>query len=365
MNKDVLKYKFILLILLLALSGRTFAGERYEFYNGVRQLGMGGVSVATVNDETSLILNPAGLGKLRNKFLTVIDPEIGMSENVYDFFSDNDFDYSELISAQDILNTLIASPDEHYHLNAQLFPSFVMPNFGFGVLGSWSYDGEVVSDSSEFDVRYRNDLSVLLGYNIRLFDGRVKLGFSGRYINRAEVDTTVASTSTDLKWGTLVQEGTGLAADVGLLLTGPWTYLPTLGAVVRDVGNTSYSMGSGMLYDDRPVPDTTLQTIDVGFSVTPILAKNIRLQIAADYRDVLDSEEESEAIRRIHGGMELNIYDHIFLRGGYNQGYWTAGMELSFQFIQVQLASYGEEIGDVGGDAKEDRRYVFKCAFRF
>lgn len=365
MNKDVLKYKIILFILLLVLSGRSFAGERYEFYNGVRQLGMGGVAVATVNDETSLMLNPAGLGKLRNKILTVFDPELEVSENVYDILSDNDFDYTELMSAQDILNTLLTSPDQHYHLKAQLSPSFVMPNFGLGVLGSWNYDAEVVSASSEFNIRYRNDYAAMLGYNLRLFDGRVKLGFTGRYINRAEVDTTVPSNSTNLEWDSLVNEGSGVAADIGLLLTGPWTYLPTIGAVVRDAGNTSYTMGSGMFYDNRPTPDTTPQTIDVGFSITPILGKHVRLQIAADYRDVTDAYEEDEAIRRTHAGMELNIYDHIFIRGGYNQGYWAAGLELAFQFMQFQFASYGEEIGDVGGVEREDRRYVLKYVFRF
>lgn len=365
MNKDVLNHKIILLILLSLLCGRAFAGERYEFYNGVRQLGMGGVAVATVNDETSLMLNPAGLGKLRNKFLTLVDPEVEVSDNVYDILVDNDYDYSELISAQDILNTLLSSPNQHYHMKAQVSPSFVIPNFGVGVLASWNYDAEYVADSSEFNVRYRNDYAALLGYNLRLLDGRIKIGFSGRYINRAEVDTTVASSSTNLEWDTLVNEGTGVAADIGLLLTGPWTYLPTIGAVVRDVGNTSYTLGSGMFYDDRPTPDTTKQTIDVGVSITPILGKHVRLQIAGEYRDVTDASEENDAIRRSHAGMELNIYDHIFIRGGYNQGYWTAGLELAFQFIQIQAATYGEEIGDVDGEEREDRRYVFKFAFRF
>ena len=46
------------------------AMERREFYNGVRGLGMGGASVGVVNDETALLLNPAGMGKLRNAFVT-------------------------------------------------------------------------------------------------------------------------------------------------------------------------------------------------------------------------------------------------------------------------------------------------------
>src|SRR5688572_13421343 len=66
-----------LILLALLLSGRiSVAAERYEFYNGVRGLGMGGAQVAVVNDETALLVNPAGLGKLRDYFITIADPEL-------------------------------------------------------------------------------------------------------------------------------------------------------------------------------------------------------------------------------------------------------------------------------------------------
>ena len=57
------------------------ARERYEFYNGVRQEGMGGASIGVVNDETSLMSNPANLGKLRDSYLTLVDPELTVSGN--------------------------------------------------------------------------------------------------------------------------------------------------------------------------------------------------------------------------------------------------------------------------------------------
>ena len=54
------------------------AAEIYERYNGVRPLGMGGAYVTTVNDETAIYSNPAGQGKVRDLFLTLIDPEFHM-----------------------------------------------------------------------------------------------------------------------------------------------------------------------------------------------------------------------------------------------------------------------------------------------
>src|SRR5690606_1252777 len=135
-------------------------------------------------------------------------------------------------------------------------------------------------------------------------------------------------------------------------------------AVWRDVGDTSYTLGGGMLYSDRPEPEKTKSTVDVGVSITPILANHVRIQLAGELRDVMDTTEENDIQKRLHGGLEVNVYDHLFLRGGWNQRYWTAGAELAFEFMQFQVASYGEEIG-TKDDPREDRRYVFKFAFRF
>lgn len=47
-----------------------------------------------------------------------------------------------------------------------------------------------------------------------------------------------------------------------------------------------------------------------------------------------------------------------------NQRYWTAGLEMALKNYQIQLATYGEEIG-TATTHREDRRYVAKFAFRF
>ena len=65
------------LILSISLFGAgAGAQEIRENYNGVRSLGMGGASIAVVNDETALLLNPAALGKLS-------DPEIETLTDVF------------------------------------------------------------------------------------------------------------------------------------------------------------------------------------------------------------------------------------------------------------------------------------------
>ena len=68
--------------------------------------------------------------------------------------------------------------------------------------------------------------------------------------------------------------------------------------------------------------------------------------------------------RRYHAGIEFNFADAVFLRGGYNQRYWTYGLEFSMGNYQFQAASYGEEVGTVDAP-KEERHYNLKFSYRF
>ena len=111
-------------------------------------------------------------------------------------------------------------------------------------------------------------------------------------------------------------------------------------------------------------PQTTEQTVDVAVALFPIGGKRTRWTWTAEYQDVLTTGEEEDQMRRVHTGIEMNFADAIFIRGGLNQRYWTAGLELSMNNFQLQLASYGEEIGTVE-TPREDRRYNAKFSYRF
>lgn len=362
----------LLHILILVSASHSLAVERREFYYGTRQMGMGGVVVATVNDETALLANPAALGKLRGPYITVADPEADGSTNNYGIMTKNGGDSTAFTEPQTLLDKLNQSPDKYFHFMGQASPSFVSTNFGVGVFAKYLYDGEVITDTSKFDYYYRNDIAAVVGFNFRIWDGRIKFGFNGKVINRVEADKTgdnaLPSNSTGLQLKNLVTEGVGLGSDAGLIITGPWVYLPSIAAVWHDVGSTSFELNDGMLYDTSSRPKPQASSLDVGFSVSPIIGNRFRLQIAGEYRDVMTSGDEVDQMRRVHAGIEFNIADTLFLRAGMNQRYWTAGFEFATSVFQIQAASYGEEIGTATATVttpREDRRYMGKVAIRF
>lgn len=355
-------------ILALSMAAPAFARERHEGFNGIRGLAMGDTYAATANDETALAANPAALGKLRDFFGTILDPEIDISAKATEMQRTDAF--SQPTKLDDVMHSMITSAGTYYHARTQLMPSFVARNFGIGLLMSQTLSG-VATSATQADVFSRNDMGLLLGYNLRLWDGRIKIGFTGKVINRIELNEAnfnpgaQALDDPTLAAAGKLKEGTGVGGDVGLILTAPWTWLPTLAAVAHDVGGTAYDKSPGLRLPDATTrPDTVSQDLDVGISVSPIHANNVRSVWTLEYKGVLTASNETDKAKLMHFGVETNFGDVFFVRAGYNQRYWTAGVELASERFQFQLASYGEEVGDETAPV-EDRRYVMKAVFRF
>lgn len=357
--------KFLIFFGNIFLAINLFASEYRVFYRGIRAQAMGGAQVAVVNDETALIVNPSALGKLRNFYGTLFDPELDVSGSFLNLYQAQPF--SNFFDPVSVAPTVLASPGTPYHADAKLFPSFVGKNFGFGVFAHYLLNTYGTNHTVLRELYYRNDLAFVLGYNLRLFDGRVKIGFNGKLVSRQEIDLTTVdtTTTTNLSVANLGKEGAGTSADASLILTGPWTYLPTLAVVVHDVGGTNFTQqGVRPLGNANGTPTSQTQDLDIGLSVSPIYNKFVRSTWTVEYSGYLSAQNETDPVKRYHFGYEMNFGDLFFLRAGYNQRYWTAGMELATEKFQFQVASYGEEVGTAAVN-EEDRRFVAKFAFRF
>lgn len=350
-------------LILNFLSGSfAWSQEIRENYNGVRSLGMGGASIAVVNDETALLSNPAALGKLRDTYGTIIDPEIEGSSNLNGMYTSKAF--SNPWELEDVKNTTDASRGKYFHFKGQLFPSIVTKNFGIGIHAKKLMDAQMSEDGTNLKTFYQDDMSLLLGANLRLLGGRMKLGFVGKGISRIEIDKDVNPATDSMNISDHAKEGFGIGLDAGLMLSAPWVWLPTISAVVRDVGGTKFTSGSGLRMSTTERPAELEQDIDVGLAVFPIHGNNTRSSFTLEYQKMKKAADYTDKTKFYHVGYEYNYGDVLFLRAGMNQKYWTAGLEIATESTQMQIASYGEDIG-ADGNSTEDRRYVFKFAFRF
>lgn len=348
------------------LSSVGYTQEIREFYNGVRALGMGGASIAVTGDETSLLLNPANLGKLRRPYGTILDPELEGNDKLTTDTWFNNGNVRTPFSLENMKTFTDRDRGKYYHASAQLFPSYVAKNLGIGIFGRYSMDAQMNDAGTEMATKYYDDLAIVMGVNFSLFDGRVKLGANGKMISRIEIDKNIDPTGS-LAIKDHAVEGAGLSTDVALTLAAPWMYLPTLSVVVRNLGGTEFSQMKGFRTASTATNPTALtQDYDVAFALFPQHSSSSRSAFTFEHKKVTEASTKpaAEKLRYYHVGYEYNYGDILFLRAGMNQNYWTAGLELASEFTQIQFATYGEEVG-TAPDKKEDRRYVFKFAFRF
>lgn len=366
-NSIFFDYALCILISFLLWPHNAHSKEIREFYNSIRGLSMGDTSVATANDETALPLSPAGLGKIRDYYGTIFDPELEFSKNVNTVYQEKAF--TQPLDIPSVRDSLLISPDTYYHARAQLFPSFVAKNFGIGILARRTLDAKVNTLKTQMETFYRDDLALVLGYNFRIWGGRIKVGFNTKLISRIEVDEDTLDPNSDVSLGNLAstgtaKEGVGLSTDAALILTAPWTYLPSIGAVVHDVGGTTFDKSYNNRLSTISRPTALKQDMDIGASISPILSNHIRSTISIEYQHALTATSIDDPQKQYHAGAEINFGDIFFVRAGYNQRYWTGGLELASESFQIQIGSYGEEVG-TAAIPLEDRRYGAKISIRF
>lgn len=321
-------------------------------------MGMGGAAVAVVNDETSLLLNPIGLGRLREPYITLIDPELTTNSKSASTAA------SLLTGATDIKEVYpeLSGSTDRYFARTQIFPSYTDRHYGAGFLMKSELTATRSSVDQTVDMNYISDWAGVLGFNKSFYGGVVKLGVAGRWVDRVQYRGALDPTTQGLDTDTFAVQGAGLGADVGLSLSSPTSWLPTISLIAKDIGDTSFTMSSGsrgaLTTSD---PDKVPMTVDVAVALFPIWTRSTRGTFTVEYDDVMES---GDAVRKLHAGMEINIADRLFFRGGYNRGYITSGFEWNMPFLQVQLAYYGEEVGTDDNPLK-DERYALKAVLRF
>jgi len=334
--------------------------EVYEVYRGSRGQGMGGADTAVVNDETSLLINPAGLGKLRNTIGTLFDPELEFGERVSKMYSKSAFSgFTDLTALN---STLDASREKPYHYKQQIFPSFVLKNFGMGLLVKDSMDAVMSADGTTITANYFSDWVLATGFNFRFWDGRIKLGFTEKLINRLQAsgDFPVAQS---LKITDIGKEGYGIGTDVGLILSAPWGWIPTLSIVGRDIGGTNLN-NTGLRYKLANKPDPLTQDADVALAFFPIHSNQTRSSFTFEHKHVLTASQYASKTQLYHFGWETNLSDIIFIRFGMNGNYWSTGLEVASERTQFQFSYFADDASSTT-TAIEDRRWSFKAVFRY
>ena len=83
--------------------------------------------------------------------------------------------------------------------------------------------------------------------------------------------------------------------------------------------------------------------------------------IALEFTDIGNNDKAS-IYKTVHFGTEER-WKFIALRAGINQGYFTGGFGFDLKFLELNFATYGEELG-LNPGVIEDRRYAAEIGIK-
>jgi hypothetical protein len=351
---------FLLLIIFIGLFQYPLFSVAAEFpylHRGIRPLGMGGAFITLSDDENALFSNPAGLNDVKgfggvgilNPLAEVSEASIGLYEDI------KDVDGSNIVQVTNLLNQHIG---KHQHARIALLPHVYSHNFAFGILAQGTLDLEVRNPAfPQVVTDAKSDLGGAVGLAYGFWGQMFQVGASAKVIQRQGIKKTF--TALDIAAGNFdpledLDKADDLAFDIGTKLNLPWPLKPTAAVVVQNITDLDFG-----------VLGTIPQQVNAGVAINPSIVGLVSTTWAIEIDDLTKQVGgEEDLYKRVHIGAELRFPKILALRGGVNQGYFTAGLTLDFWILRLDGAIYTEEIGTFAGQ-KDDRRYAVQATLGF
>ncbi|MDY6855666.1 MAG: conjugal transfer protein TraF [Thermodesulfobacteriota bacterium] len=351
---------FFFFFLSLFLAPAVYAKEYPALLRGIRPLGMGGAFTAVADDENAMFYNPAGLAN-QSLCIEVINLLTEFTEDSIDLYEDiEETDLDDTAEVVDLLRNYVG---EYEQLRIALFPNVIWSRdeVGIGVagLGQVNLTLEIHNPVwPQVETRLVMDYGVLAGVGIEMPIEDLKVGASLKVINRESFVETytavdIAAEDFEERIEDDLKSGTGLGIDIGIIYTEDYSLADvSFGGVVQNIPE--------MEMDEAE--DIKTQ-VNLGIAVKPNLdSESVSVIFAFDYMDIGNRiGEDTDLPKRLHLGAEVNLYERLAFRVGFNQGYISAGFTLDLWILSLDFATYEEEVGFYTGQ-REDRRYVGQIA---
>ena len=381
-------------ILLLNLCGlislQAQTGELRRPFQGVRNLGMGNTGIALSFDENALFYNPAGL--------VGVDAILVGFPFLLEISEDSANMYNEIRNlgsnpkTEEVVELLMG---KRVHFRTLTNINVIMPFGELVTLGGargleFQLDLGVRNPVAiEIDFGLRLDQITNLGFGLPLARGRWLFGASVEEVQRCDIPLTPATIGTILtnsKLGDVF--GTCEVTNLKKAQTFNFGFqrrLESASALKMTWGFTANNVG-GLKFnrsDNETSPADQEPEYSTGLSWQPDWGP-FRWLFALDLRDLTmkhaddtycqTKKDTSCLMKRLHFGTELGFFpidsgaSTFAIRAGYNQGYFTDGLEFNpFIFargLNIQYAVYKTETGEKLGD-RPDKRKVLQVNFGF
>ncbi len=377
---------FLFFLVLVSLSGARAAQsldhdfQIHQEYTSTRALGMGNAFVAVVDDHSSLFYNPAALALRKDTQLRLF-LRAGADTDVIRFY--NDVKGAGKDSQK--INTAIENHyQDHLYFRAPTIGGvLVRPHWGLAILPV-DFDVDFAlhrSVAASVFVNAYLDTTIAYGYanTVRMpwFDKKkhtVALGATVKTIHRAYYSDVIQSaelaSGQSLVAMSNAKEGATVDMDIGALyqfeVKDDAKFKPAIGFNLRNVIDEGFPIQARFLNKDAKAPPRLQRRLDIGTKLGLPTFWVFDPKVAVDIRDI--GYDSWTPMKGLHAGAELYWKMYNWWKGhwsvGINQGDWTAGFGARMAIFQIDIASWGEEVGTT--DAKhESRRYILEASLDF
>ncbi len=368
----------------LAFAEGSLQTKIHHHYQGARPLGMGDAFVAVANDYNAIFYNPAGLARLETGEINM-SMEFEGSANFASFA--NEIDKTGKITGTEgekstaYMNLLRNYYGKQFSLRTGLFEGiWVRPHWGIAVIPADLSIDMVVHNSVGPSLDFKSYLDSTIAYayaqDYKGVPGRLSWGVTGKFVNRGYANKLLlpldlAADSNLIKTSDL-QEGYTVDADLGILYTpflpseGFFSLIrlakPTFGMVVRNAGEVGFGQSLKLLNKTKTnAPEKLYRVLDVGAKFEYPNLWIFGGRGVLDFRDI--GHPNFTTRKSFHLGFEFDWRVTSWWKGAYrigvNQGYPTLGFSALFSIFNLDLVSYGEDVGSTN-NPKENRMYLAK-----
>jgi hypothetical protein len=315
---------------------------------------MGGAGLSLINGIDALFINPANLNTNEGIVTTILSPSITSNRTAYDVISN----YASLTQGDTLRDYIQPHLGKQYGFNVGNVSGIAVKNFAAAfIIEGVMYQKFSNMSFPELNLNSYYHWSIKIGGSWGFFkDEMLKIGGAIKHISRHGLqDTATTETLLSLSNNELIdwvnRKGRAYGMDLGVTFdipTGGSIVKPSIALVWQDLFTTSF-VGSGL--SAGKIPDN----LSLGLGAT-IKLPALDLKTSIDFKHLTD--RGISVPLKIHMGVEA-VLPMLTLRGGLNQGYYTAGVSFNLFFFDIEVSTYGEEIGSYPGQ-KQDRRYTLK-----
>lgn len=356
--------RVILLFLTFFASVQGLAQGEWTLF-GVRPLAMGNAFVAVADDFNALYYNPAGLARIKEWQMEIVNPKFDISTNTY--FLAKRIKSKGKMETSDLIDTMKDEAGKPNHIGFGLTPYFITKGWGFGL----GMDNFVSFLTHNGDVEVETDAAakVLIPISIakNYLSNRLSIGFTIKPTAIVAFDQDISMDTISLiskdsnnqnnqKFSDFLISGLGVGLDLGMLFT-PTTegIEPTFGMSISDFGGTRLRK----LLSDGTKARTVQPSVNTGISFKPVKTDNHYLLVAIDAHSI---NQNTHFSHKMGYGLEYGVGSRLKLEAGLYHGYPTAGLQLDLTILKIRLATYAEDRSALVGMQKNlaDRRVVLQ-----